>query len=423
MGRRNERGTGRIIAAGWDGADDEDVSYDVLGGTPRHGGSMQHPSAASAVSPDDEPTRPARRGLPDRVAGEDGEPPPALAGDGPSAPAPRRGRRWWLLGGLAALLVLVLVLPPVLVGQRSPETEARTFLQAIVDADTDTVREHMAAPEDGALDAALTDQVMLAAEDRVGRYTIEETVVDGDRAEITATLTLRNRTEETTLHLTRQRSGLLNRPVWELEPVVLPVTRVAVPVSASSVLINGVEVALPEEALAKQAFGLVEVRLAILPGVYQLSGPQGGEKVIPTTVRTSIPPVLGPWTGTLVELGYELTDVGREEFSRYLIDTALAECERSTEPHPESCPFSAPEEVTDQGSWKIITPPQIKVSGGSMGYYDAYGFEGVAEFTVPAEDGGTATYRAPIEESAFGLMDRDGNFQATWFGNQDVIVY
>lgn len=376
MGRRNERGTGRIIAAGWDGADDE-------GGAPH----------------------------------------PAPSVDGASAPSPRRGRRWWLLGGLAALLALVLVLPPVLVGQRSPETEARSFLQAILDADADTVREHMAPPEDGALDVALTDQVLLAASDRVDRFTIEETTVDGDRAEILATLTLGNRTLETALHLTRQRGGLLDRPVWELEPVVLPVMRVAVPVSTTAVLINGVEVALPEEVMASQAFGLVEVQLAVLPGVYQLSAPAGGETVTPTTVRSSVPPVLGPWVNTLVELGYELTDAGAEELSTYLIDTALAECARSTDPHPVSCPFGAPEGVTVEGTWEIIVPPQITVSGGAVGYYDAYGFDGIAEFTVPTGDGGSTSHRVPIDERAMGMMDRDGHLHGTWFGNQDTIIF
>lgn len=384
---RDQRATGRVIAGGWDGAEERPLS----GPSP----SAELPAAGV---------------------------PPTPAAAGPS-PAPLRRRRWWLLGGIAALLALVLVLPQVLVGERSPETEARSFLQAILDADTDTVREHMVEPEDGVLDVALTDQVTLAAEESVDRFTIEDTTIDGETAQVTATLSLGRRTQETTLHLTRHREGALRRPVWELEPVELPVMRVAVPVSAPAVLINGVEVPLPENVMAAQAFGLVEVHLVVLPGVYQVSAPEDGEAVTPTTVRSTIPPVLGPWLNSLIEIGYDLTETGKEQFSTYLIDTALAECARSTQPRPENCPFGAPEEVTGEGTWRILTPPQVHVAGGAVGYYDAFGYGGLAEFTVTAEDGSTTVHRVPIEEVAIGMMDRDGRFYGTWFGNQETTYY
>ena len=397
--RRGQQATGRVIAGGWDGAEDEDAPHGTF-----HGPSARLPS------PEDGPSA----GTPSA---------PAAADDRGSAPAPHRRRRWWLLGGIAALLALVLVLPQVLVGERSPETAARSFLQAILDGDTDAVREQMVEPEGGVLEAALTDQVVLAAEERVGRFTIEDTTLDGDTAQVTATLSLGRRTQETTLHLTRHREGALRRPVWELEPVELPVMRVAVPVSAPAVLINGVEVPLPENVMAAQAFGLVEVHLVVLPGVYQVSAPEGGEAVTPTTVRSTIPPVLGPWLNSLIEIGYDLTETGKEQFSSYLIDTALAECVRSTQPRPENCPIGAPEEVTGEGTWQIITPPQIHVAGGAVGYYDAYGYDGQAEFTVTAQDGSTTVHRVPIEEAAIGMMDRDGRFYGTWFGNQETTYY
>lgn len=426
---RDQRATGRVIVRGWGGAEDEEAPHGTF-----------HSSTAGTPSPGEDLPAGARsargRTTGDRSAGaapiggstargSSAEIPsaPAAADDRVSATAPLRRRGWWLLGGVAALLALVLVLPQVLVGERSPETEARSFLQAILDGDTDAVREHMVEPEGGVLDLALTDQVVLAGEERVDRFTIEETRVDGDTAQVTATLSLGRRTQETTLHLTRHREGALRRPVWELEPVELPVMRVAVPVSAAAVLINGVEVPLPEEVLANQAFGLVELHLVVLPGVYQLSAPEGGKAVTPTTVRSTIPPVLGPWLNSLIEIGYELTETGEEQLGTYLIDTALAECARSTQPRPENCPIGAPEEVTGEGTWQILTPPQIHVAGGATGYYDAYGYGGLAEFTVTAEDGSTTVHRVPIEEAAIGMMDRDGRFYGTWFGNQEAVYY
>lgn len=431
---RDQRATGRVIVRGWGGAEDEEAPHGTF-----------HGSTAGTPPPGEDLPAGARsargRTTGDRSAGaalrggstawgssagipSAGTPSATAAVDGrASAPSPHRRRRWWPLGGIAALLALVLVLPQVLVGERSPETEARSFLQAILDGDTDAVREHMVEPEGGVLDLALTDQVVLAAEERVDRFTIEETRVDGDTAQVTATLSLGRRTQETTLHLTRHREGMLRRPAWELEPVELPVMRVSVPVSTPAVLINGVEVPLSDEARANQAFGLVEVHLVVLPGVYQLSAPEGGEAVTPTTVRSTIPPVLGPWLNSLVEIGYELTETGEEQLGTYLIDTALAECARSTQPRPENCPFGASEEVTGEGAWKILTPPQIHVAGGAAGYYDAYGYGGLAEFTVTAEDGSTTVHRVPIEEAAIGMMDRDGRFYGTWFGNQEAVYY
>lgn len=431
---RDQRATGRVIARGWGGAEDEEAPHGTFhgstAGTPSPGedltagarsarGRTTGGRSAGAALSGGSTARGSSAGIPS--AGIPSA--PAAVDDRVSATAPLRRRRWWLLGGVAALLALVLVLPQALVGERSPETEARSFLQAILDADTDTVREHMVGPEDGVLDLALTDQMVLAAEERVDRFTIEETTVDGDTAQVTATLSLGRRTQETTLHLTRHREGVLRRPAWELEPVELPVMRVAVPVSASAVLINGVEVPLPEEVLANQAFGLVELHLVVLPGVYQLSAPEGGKAVTPTTVRSTIPPVLGPWLNSLIEIGYELTEAGEEQLGTYLIDTALAECARSTQPRPENCPIGAPEEVTGEGAWKILTPPQIHVAGGATGYYDAYGYGGLAEFTVTAEDGSTTVHRVPIEEAAIGMMDRDGHFYGTWFGNQEAVYY
>lgn len=431
---RDQRATGRVIDRGWGGAEDEEAPHGTFhgstAGTPSPGedlpagarsarGRTTGDRSAGAAPIGESTARGSSAGIPSAETPSA----PAAVDDRVSDTAPLRRRGWWLLGGVAALLALVLVLPQVLVGERSPETEARSFLQAILDGDTDAVREHMVEPEGGVLDLALTDQVVLAAEERVDRFTIEETRVDGDTAQVTATLSLGRRTQETTLHLTRHREGALRRPVWELEPVELPVMRVAVPVSAAAVLINGVEAPLSDEARANQAFGLVEVHLVVLPGVYRISAPEGGEAVTPTTVRSTIPPVLGPWLNSLIEIGYDLTDTGKEQFSTYLIDTALAECARSTQPRPENCPLSAPEEVTGEGTWRILTPPQLHVAGGAAGYYDAYGYGGLAEFTVTAEDGSTTVHRVPIEETAIGMMDRDGRFYGTWFGNQEAVYY
>ena len=418
MGRSSERragrgrqGTARVISGGWGGAEDEDLPL----GTP-HGGQVgSSPAAdpsASGSSAGDPP------------AGDPSAPESSALDPRAEAPVPGRKvrRRRWLIGGVAALLALVLVLPQLLMGERGPEVEARSFLQAILDADTDTVREHMAPPADGALDVALTDQVMLAAPERVDRFTIEATEIEGDSAEVTATLRLGHRTHETVLHLTRHRGGMLHRPVWELDPVVLPVLRLAVPVSADSIVVNGVEVELPPSSLGDFPLGLAEVHLSALPGGYQLRAPEGGDAVTPVPARSTVPPVLGEWTASLIELDYEITETGVEELRDSLIDGALAECADSTSPRPERCPFSAPDGVDGDGTWEILTPPQITATSGTGGFVDAFGHDGVAEFTVAAADGTTA-HRVTIEGTAMGFMDRDGQLVGYWMGDDGGIVF
>ena len=381
MGRSRGRGTGRIIAAGWDGAEDEDVPYDA----------RREPSAPS-------PARDGRAGT------------------------PTHRRRWWPAGGIAALLVLVLVLPSVLVGQRSPETEARSFLQAILDADTDTVREHMAPPEDGALDVGLTDQVLLAATARADSFTLEGTQIRGDHAEVTASLGLGRRTEEVTLHLTRHGTGVLRRPVWELDPVAVPILRVLLPVSATSVLLNGVEVDLPPGARSDEFLGTGEVRLALLPGVYEVSAPEGGPAVTPVTTRASLPPLLDAWTTGPIDLSYELTEEGVEQVDA-LASELLADCVQSTSPHPESCPFTAPEHVTANGEWEVLTPPSLHALSGQMGTYEFVALDGVAEFTVRGGGGEEAVHRVPVEGTGFAMMRRDEQMVGGWFQEGGGVVF
>jgi plasmid stability protein len=325
-------------------------------------------------------------------------------------------------GGIAVLLVLVLALPPLLVGGRSPESEARGFLQAIVDADVENVREHIALPTDGTLDVALTEPVLRAAVDRVDRFTIEAVAVDGDLAEVTATLRLGGRTEETTLHLTRHRSGLLRREVWEIDPVTLPALRLHLPVSAHSVVVNGIEIPLPEGRTVEDVFGTTELHLAVLPGVYKVMAPEGGETVTSKPVRASVPPVLGEWTGNSLDLSYQLTEVGREELTDLVLEESLPECARSTSPHPEGCPFAVSDEITAEGTWEILSEPVVVGGDGVMGYYSFYAMHGVAAFTVRDGEGTPTVHEVPIGGDAWALMDRNGVLSFAWLTYEDGIA-
>src|SRR5690606_37568884 len=143
-----------------------------------------------------------------------------------------------LAGAVVAILALVLLVPPLLVGGRSPRDVGEDFLQAVVDGDTATVREHLDAA-DGALDIALTDEVVRAADDRVEGFSIGAIEIDGDHARIVATLSTAADSLETSLELHRRSGGLLSRSRWELLPVTLPTLSLEIPVGSEELQVNG----------------------------------------------------------------------------------------------------------------------------------------------------------------------------------------
>lgn len=310
--RQHQAGSGRIIAVGWS---DE--------------GSGDDPSAPAA-------SHGARRS-------GSGDPAPS------SAAVRRRRRRPLLLAGaVAALLALVLALPPVLLGGVPAEEVAAEYLEAVVAGDAETVREHL-APQEDVLDIALTDQVLAATRGPVERFSIDAVSIDGDRAEITATLAREDDALESTLHLVRHREGLLRRQVWELRPVQLPVVSVEVPVGSESVRINGQLLEIPSAQQPREAFGMSEIRLHVLPGTVELQAQESGDHVTPREVGVDVPPVLGDWTGRSADAGYKLTEQGTQELSAQLV-ASLEECAGSTSPRPAGCPFAAPPEISGAGS-------------------------------------------------------------------------
>ena len=391
MPRRQQTRSGRSIAVGWPEASSGDGS---------HGDERSAPHAPGA-------------------AGRSGP-------DGPlssQAPAGNHGRRPLLLvGAVAAILALVLVLPPVLLGGVPAEEVAERYLEAVVAGDAETVREHL-APQEDVLDIALTDQVLAATRDPIERFSIDEVRIDGDRAEIIATLTLGDNALETTLHLARHREGMLRRQVWELRPVQLPVVSVEIPVGSDALRVNGTLLEIPAAQQPREAFGMSAIRLHVLPGTIELRAQEIGDHVIPREVGVDVPPVLGDWTGRSAGAGYELTDQGTQELSAQLVDS-LEECAGSSSPRPPGCPLAAPPEASGPGSWELVGVPDIRVAEQDRGLIVLMVIA-AAEFTVAPGGSDTAsdsaartaapqTHRVEVEARAAALLDRDGRFSADW---------
>ncbi|WP_422114661.1 hypothetical protein [Brachybacterium sp. UNK5269] len=332
----------------------------------------------------------------------------------PSADRESAPRPLLVIGAIVAILALVLLVPPLLIGGHSARDVAENFLQAVVDGDTTTVREHL-GDGDGALDIALVDEVVDGASHRVERFSIDSVELTGSSARVVATLVSPVDSLETTLDLQRHNGGFL-RLRWELVPVTLPTLRLQVPVGSSEVEVNGQVLEIPERSRPLEAFGLGSLTLRVLPGTYVLHAQELSSAVVTRTARVTLPPVLDEWTSAPVAVSLDLTEAGEEEARRQL-NTALEECIKSVFPQPESCPFAAPEDVTEEGTWSIESPPLLTgLSGGQEGVFEFAGTLTVAEFTIPA---GTGAGRATVHTieaygGALAVVDRDGRVHAQW---------
>ena len=333
--------------------------------------------------------------------------------DGTAGP-PRRARG--VLAEIVLLLVLVLALPPLLMGGTPAEATARHVLQALVDGDVAALQEHL-TPAGDALDIALSPEVIGATEARIERFTLTAVRADQDRAEVDARLRVGGRSVTTTLHLIRHRDGTWPRRTWELEPLTLPTVQVAIPVGTAQLRLNGRIVTVPEARRPRGDEGLGIITLRVLPGLYEIEAVDRGALIEPIPVRVNVPPLLSPWTSVPLQAGYALTDAGRQHLAAQLRDS-LETCLASTSAHPVGCPLAASGAGEEQGSWRLVADPDVRVSVGWMGTYTVYALGGVAEFTVPADADGEAPrrHRVLVDARAVGTLDRDGALVTSWNG-------
>ncbi|MGP9538143.1 hypothetical protein ACT3SP_09025 [Brachybacterium sp. AOP43-C2-M15] len=380
--RTDSEGAGRTIALGWSESPDTDPPP-----------TASAPSAGRALSAGGAPS-------------------------GEGGPRAERRRSLVLGGAIVLVLALVLVLPPVLLGGAGAERAVEQYLDAVVAGDAETVREH-AVPVDEALDIALTDGVLQGARDRVSGYTIDEMRVDGDSAVADVTLTGGDRELESTLSLERRRDGLLRRPVWELQPVNLPVVRLNVPAGSAQLEVNGQMLEIPARSRPQEQFAFGEITLQVLPGTYEVRAPQSGDLFAPRTAEVSAPPVLGLWNSALVPVSSALTDAGVQEAIAQL-RSSLRDCARSRSPAPSDCPIIAPPEVTERGVWTITSTPEFELVEDMEGY-SIFRARVSAEFAVPGAEGDEEeVHEVEADVPAVAVADRDGVLHAHWYSPATV---
>jgi hypothetical protein len=334
----------------------------------------------------------------------------ALPGDLPRGRYRQRG-----LPAAVTLLVAVLLALPWLVNHgEGPEEVVRAYLSALVAADADGLRPHLAASA-GAFDLAIAPVIARSTTDRIRSFALEEVEVRGMDAAVTATLVsaVEARTVRFTLH--GSSAGPLGPVRWRLDPVRLPELDLALPVGTSRLLINGVEVPVPEVTWRS---GLLTPRLLVLrvlPGTYRIAVPTGGRPVVapPVTLRAPLHEEI--WHSGRVEVGVDLAPSGVAAANALLRDE-LAACTRSTLPQPSGCPFGVDLADSVRGQWEILTPPRVRYVRAFGGAFDFSGRGLVAAFTERTGPGAEPGRVHPVRHDiAASVEHRSGRYElAAW---------
>lgn len=312
---------------------------------------------------------------------------------------PRRRAGLALAGAVAVVLALVLILPRLLLVGAAPEDEVREYLDALVAADVTTLREHLATTAE-ASDAALTQEVLLAAEDRVTDYSIDAVERAGQQVTVTATLRSGATSQQSTFTVLPESGSSFAPATWRLEAIPTDVFAVSIPGHAEALLVNGV--AFPLSALPTRSTDYDQrvMSLALLPGTYELTLPESGELLVPMPEQVAVPLPGGELRQAGAVLGYDLSETGRDLVTAQ-IDELLEDCAAATTDAPPDCPFAAAELSVDgspvndgeaaEGTWEVTAPAEYEIERWVSATWSVESELGQATFTpTPTPDGSTA---------------------------------
>lgn len=359
-------------------------------------------------------------------------PPPAPGtGEGPTGPGggarPRRRRTLVVAGGVAALLVLVIALPMLLMNPRTPERAAREYLDALVAGDATTLRALSTVPE-GVSDAALQDAVLQGAERRVRDYSVDGVSVAGDMGTVAATLELGpdESPQPMTLDVRAERSGPLHRRSWVLDPVVLGEAQVAVPVGATALTLGGAEVPVApvgtdDGAEPMSISPLAVVRLALPPGRYEAALAGGGEDVTPGLGEVDVAVDGRRSSRPSITLQYMLTPQGHARISA-LVTEQVEQCAGSRSAHPEDCAVALPgrADPAETGRWEVLEAPEVVAVPWVVGSWSlTTTTEGRARFTP--DDPGSPVQEVPVQASGLAFLDEHQELAVSLFPEGEAV--
>lgn len=259
---------------------------------------------------------------------------PAWGGEPPTAPPKKKRKAWpWIAASVVLLLLIVGGVVGVNLGNaaHAPELQVRAYLDALKKGDAEAALA-LSGTKVEKTDLLLTDEAYENAEDKITRYTIADSSVEGDTATVTASITQGGEKYDQEFALTKAGKDAVIFDKWALEAPTIGMMSVGVVAPEDAVIeVSGID------ASSARTDGVVELRA--LPGTYAVT--LGGEPEFYEAEPTSASVVgFGGEAAEAEPLVIALTDEGTQAATD-AVNAWLDDCIASTDLTPAGCPFSA----------------------------------------------------------------------------------
>lgn len=260
-----------------------------------------------------------------------------------------------VVSGVALVVLLIIagvVAAAALSASLAPERAVAAYLHALENGDA-TKALSISGVHPASADLLLTDAAYRAATDRISRFAIGTTAINGDTAAVTVQLAQGARRYTQTFTLDKAGANLLFFPIWRLEPVRLGAVLVRVNgPSDAAVIVAGITA--PRQAA---------VELAAFPGTYRVTAASTSQWY---TLNDASAAVIGFGTAGSkpVTVDATLTEHGVGAATD-AVDNYLDGCAASTAFLPPNCPFGAtgqdPAYTYTNVKWTIDPRPVFKI--------------------------------------------------------------
>ena len=236
-----------------------------------------------------------------------------------------------------------------------PQKQAEAVMDALVAGDVDRVLE--LAPQQGIQGPLVTRAAYARARDRPSRYTVSDVRTQGSTAVVSVVASLGTRDVPMSLGLVRTGRHLGLVDTWRVTDLPLVDMTLAVPASATSVLVDGQQV--PVQPVAG-ATGQRTVTLTALPATYTLSLAAVSRYLVAPTVQRQVVP--NGQVG-VVQLGYSAAPTLATAVDAQM-RKAVAACAAQTDLAPAGCPWGLEAGPTQQVRaihWQVLRQPSAIV--------------------------------------------------------------
>lgn len=245
-------------------------------------------------------------------------------------PPKKKSPAGWIAGGAALLLIIIAGVVGVSIGNaaHAPENQVTAYLDLLKAGKAKQALEASGTKLEKT-DVLLTDKAYKAADDRISKYSIESSDVDGDTATVTANITQGGESYEQDFTLSKAGKDMVLFDKWKLEAPELGLVSYAVTGPTDAPLtVNGVAVS------GEGDDGVFSFRA--LPGSYAIELDGEAENYAAETATATVAG-FGEKEGEAPEVAVTLSESGITA-AEDAVNVFLDECEASTELAPDGCP-------------------------------------------------------------------------------------